>query len=179
MSHGVLIGPKAEDATVLDDYEYETALQAVRLARCEEREERSIVYALHESAERPSGTAVFADFFAQFMNKFGDAAEEIQGMFVGLYKSPRFLYDEPDGAERVKCVDALLDILARGGWLADFLLLHLPCWSKKQKTPLEIMWRLSEQATSFESDLETTKQMLREWPQLLQQSTSSQAQEAK
>ena len=102
MSHGVLIGPKSEDATVLDETEYESALQAVRLARSDEREESSMAYALRTGAERVPRMGPFAHFLSEFMNHHGDASEEIQGMFVSLYDEPRFLHDEPDGAEHAK-----------------------------------------------------------------------------
>jgi hypothetical protein len=188
MSHGVLIGPNVEDTTILDRDEYKIALKAVQFMRAADDGANSIARALKtcksgDKAEEPyEGMTTLTSFLHRLMVALAeDQADEAEGMFVEFAEPPILLlthaYD--NGAERVQCVKALLDIFARKGWLADFLLTYMPFWAKRQITPMELMWRLSEQAADFESDLETAKDMLREWPQLLRESVPVQEKEAK
>jgi hypothetical protein len=90
--------------------------------------------------------------------------DEISGMLVGD-ENPIFLYEDED---YFKDLAALLEILRKRGWFAEFLSLQLRTIAdgNPTPTPLVLMQAMTDFVEQFELELATAKRMHEAHPEL-------------
>ncbi len=176
-STGVLAGSEEGQTETLSTREYRLLKNCLTLERRNnDSEAQAIADGLcafsHPDYQERLGT--LGAFLYNALQSLGDHVEEIKGLVIAEGERPILLDENSDGESRIKCVTALLKLLERGDWFANYLDTVLPHWSLKPPvTPHEVIRTLVEQTENFESDVRAAKRMLAEHPMLFEESTQT------
>lgn len=179
MSEAVLIGPKCGDSEILSAHEYSAVKNLIQLYRLKGSKEASaIVDGIYHCDAAALGSfgkerGLLLYFLKNLMHELGEHADEISAMFTDGWETLMFLREDEDSYQ-TRCVTALLKILEGESWFAEWLLIFLPAYVREKWSPVEVMWKLSEEATNFESNIEDAKRMLKDWPELVQPAAEAQ-----
>ena len=163
MTESVLIGAYDEYGTVLWDEEVEIVHSALRLARSDDKEENAIARALCK-CEKQEDT--LGSFLGAVLREQEEAAQGPIGFFWDGKEGTTFIGNGTRANQELEALKELQKLLEFGGWLAEFLRVHLGWYLKHDSTPLEVMAHLVEEAANFESDVQHAKDITSRYPKM-------------
>jgi hypothetical protein len=174
MKVAVLTNEAYKGGTTLEESEHKLLWSVLKLSRLEDEKASILLQAIGCCADPEFVKAyggIYELFFTKLMEESGRHHDSIKGVLY-LRKAgatPVTLLDQDDWDTRaLGCLEALMTLLQRGGWLANWLELVLPRFVKEKPTPLDVIDVLTEPAANFESDIEDAQRMFRDWPELVQ-----------
>jgi hypothetical protein len=160
---GALIDPKGYAGTALSQGEYEILHTCLEMHRSDNHELRAVAETIGYISKPEHRT--FPWYVNFLLSNLGKShVEEISGMLAGG-GNPIFLYYDED---YFKDLSALLEILRKGGWFAEFLSLQLRAIAagSPTPTPLGLMQALTDDVEQFELQLATAKRLHQAHPEL-------------